>query len=96
MSQVWIFAAKQELLKMPMAKTTQSFSDSAPKNNPKIAIAVFIENAGFGAEYAAPIASLMIEKYLNKVISPERKYLEERMFKSTLNPTPESLLANID
>ncbi|MCB9309272.1 MAG: penicillin-binding protein 2 [Lewinellaceae bacterium] len=72
------------------------FFGFAPKNNPKIAIAVFIENAGFGAEYAAPIASLMIEKYLNKVISPERKYLEERMFKSTLNPTPESLLANID
>ena len=33
-------------------------------NNPKIAIAVFIENAGFGGTWAAPIASLMIEKYL--------------------------------
>jgi penicillin-binding protein 2 len=36
----------------------------APKDNPKIAIAVYVENAGFGATYAAPIASLMIEKYL--------------------------------
>ncbi len=36
----------------------------APKDDPKIAIAVYIENAGFGATYAAPVASLMIEKYL--------------------------------
>jgi len=36
----------------------------APKNDPKIAIAVYVENAGFGATYAAPVASLMIEKYL--------------------------------
>lgn len=37
----------------------------APKYNPKIAIAVFVENGGFGATIAAPIASLMIEKYIN-------------------------------
>ena len=36
----------------------------APKENPKIAIAVYVENQGFGTTYAAPIASLMIEKYL--------------------------------
>ena len=54
----------------------------APKDNPKIAIAVFIENGGFGATYAAPIASLMIEKYLNKEI--KRKYIEERMFNGSL------------
>jgi penicillin-binding protein 2 len=36
----------------------------APKDNPKIAIAVFVENGGFGSTVAAPIASLMIEKYL--------------------------------
>jgi penicillin-binding protein 2 len=40
----------------------------APKNDPKIAIAVFIENGGFGSTVAAPIASLMIEKYLNNKI----------------------------
>ena len=38
----------------------------APKENPKIAIAVFIENGYWGSRWAAPIASLMIEKYLNK------------------------------
>jgi penicillin-binding protein 2 len=41
----------------------------APKDNPKIAIAVFVENAGFGGTWAAPIARLMIEQYLNKKIS---------------------------
>jgi penicillin-binding protein 2 len=49
----------------------------APKDNPKIAIAVYVENAGFGATYAAPIASLMMEKYLKDSIS--RKSLEERI-----------------
>ena len=40
----------------------------APKDNPKIAIAVFVENGGYGSTVAAPIASLMIEKYINKDI----------------------------
>ncbi len=49
----------------------------APKDNPKIAIAVYVENAGFGATYAAPVASLMIEKYLTNTIS--NKYSEQRI-----------------
>jgi penicillin-binding protein 2 len=49
----------------------------APKDNPKIAIAVYVENAGFGATYAAPIASLMMEKYLKDSVT--RKPLEERI-----------------
>ena len=41
----------------------------APKENPKIAVAVFVENGGFGVSAAAPVASIMIEKYLKgKVI----------------------------
>lgn len=40
----------------------------APRVNPKIAIAVYVENAGAGATYAAPVASLMIEKYLTRKI----------------------------
>lgn len=56
----------------------------APKDNPKIAIAVFVENAGWGASYAAPIASLMIEKYLRGSILPERKHMEERMINANL------------
>ena len=51
----------------------------APKDNPKIAIAVYIENAGFGGTWASPIASLMIEKYLTDSISrPDlEKYLQD-------------------
>jgi penicillin-binding protein 2 len=45
----------------------------APKDNPRIAIAVYIENAGYGATYAAPVASLMIEKYLKGEISNKRR-----------------------
>ncbi len=56
----------------------------APKDNPKIAVAAYVENGGFGATYAAPIASLLTEMYLNKEISQERKYLEERMLNSNL------------
>lgn len=56
----------------------------APKDNPKIAIAVYIENGGFGGTYAAPIASLMIEKYLKNEISSNRKWLEDRMLNADL------------
>jgi penicillin-binding protein 2 len=52
--------------------------------NPKIAVAAYIENGGFGASYAAPIASLLTEKYLNKEISANRKELEKRMKNSNL------------
>ena len=45
------------------------FMAFAPRENPKIAISVYVENAGFGATWAAPIASLMIEKYLTDSIT---------------------------
>jgi len=48
----------------------------APIENPKIAIAVYVENAGWGAAHAAPIASLMIEKYINDQIAPSREWIE--------------------
>lgn len=56
----------------------------APKDNPKIAIAVYIENGGFGGTYAGPITSLMIEQYINKEISTNRKWLEDRMLNADL------------
>lgn len=49
----------------------------APKDNPKIAVAAYIENAGFGAAWACPMASLMVEKYLNGQISSKRAWLEK-------------------
>ena len=51
----------------------------APRVHPKIAIAVTVENAGYGATWAGPIASLMIEKYINDSISAKRKPMEDRM-----------------
>jgi penicillin-binding protein 2 len=45
------------------------FTAFAPKDHPKIAISVYVENTGFGGSYAAPIASLIIEKYLSDTIS---------------------------
>jgi penicillin-binding protein 2 len=52
----------------PHGKDHSVFIAFAPKNNPKIAIAVYVENAGFGSTWAAPIASLMIEKYLTDTV----------------------------
>lgn len=57
----------------------------APKDNPKIAVAAYIENGGFGATWAAPIASLMVEKYLNGEISAgQRADLENRIVTTSL------------
>ena len=56
----------------------------APRENPQIAIAVYVENAGFGATWAAPEASLMVEKYLNGEIAQNRKYLEDRISQANL------------
>ncbi len=51
----------------------------APKDDPKIAIAVYVENAGGGSAVAAPIAGLVIEKYLKDSIAPNRLSVEERI-----------------
>lgn len=56
----------------------------APKDNPKIAVAAYVENGGFGATWAAPIASLLTEMYLTGEISPERKPLETRVLEGNL------------
>ncbi|HON19191.1 MAG TPA: penicillin-binding protein 2 [Salinivirgaceae bacterium] len=68
----------------PHGKDHSIFIAFAPKNNPKIAIAVYVENAGFGATWSAPIASLMIEKYLNDSINPNRKFIEDRILQANL------------
>lgn len=54
----------------------------APRENPQIALAVFVENGYWGARWAAPIASLMIEKHLTKTV--KRKWLEQRMVNGSL------------
>ncbi len=72
----------------PHGKSHSWFSCFAPEKNPQIAVAIIVENAGWGASYAAPIASLVVEKYVNGKISEKRKALEERMMKAVLIDTP--------
>ncbi len=66
----------------PHGEDHSVFIAFAPKDTPKIAISVYVENGGFGSTYAAPIASLMIEKYLTDTIT--RKWIEKRILDSNL------------
>jgi len=66
----------------PHGQDHSIFIAFAPKNNPKIAIAVFVENGYWGSRWAGPIATLMIEKYLNGKTT--RPWEEERMFNGSL------------
>ncbi|MDE7461865.1 MAG: penicillin-binding protein 2 [Muribaculaceae bacterium] len=75
-------AGKTGTAQNPHGRDHSVFMGFAPFENPKIAIAVYVENAGFGAAYGVPIGSLMIEKYLKGEISPARKGIEERMLNS--------------
>ena len=80
-------AGKTGTAQNPHGEDHSVFIAFAPKDNPKIAIAVYVENAGFGGTWAAPIASLMMEKYLTDSIS--NKIKEQRILEANLmNVTP--------
>ncbi|EAR13965.1 putative penicillin-binding protein 2 [Polaribacter irgensii 23-P] len=64
----------------------------APKDNPKIALAIFVENGGYGSAIAAPISSLLIEQYLNGKISEATKYRETNMMKISLQAEYDKLI----
>lgn len=66
----------------PHGKDHSIFIAFAPKENPKIAVAVYVENGGYGSTWAAPIASLLIEKYLKDSIS--RPYVEKRILEGKI------------
>ena len=66
----------------PHGKDHSMFIAFAPKENPQIALSVIVENSGYGSVWAAPMASLMIEKYLNDTIT--RPYIEKRMLDGNL------------
>ena len=68
----------------PRGDDNSVFICFAPKDNPKIAVAAYIEHGSFGARWAAPIASLLVEKYLTGEISPQRGYLETRVLEGNL------------
>ncbi len=60
------------------------FMGYAPRHDPQIAICVFVENAGFGATFAVPIARLMMERYLKETLSPDAEETERRMVSTTI------------
>jgi penicillin-binding protein 2 len=66
----------------PRGADNSVFICFAPMDNPKIAVAAYVENGGFGASYAAPMASLMVEKYLKGEV--KRSALEQRMKETNL------------
>lgn len=68
-------------------KDNSVFVCFAPMEDPKIAIAVVVENAGFGGTWAGPISSLMMEKFLNDSLRPERVKEVERIAASNLMPS---------
>ncbi|MEO6914236.1 MAG: penicillin-binding transpeptidase domain-containing protein, partial [Chitinophagaceae bacterium] len=59
----------------------------APKDDPKIVVAVIVQNGGFGATWAGPMAYLMVEKYLNDTLRAERLKEVERISKANLMPS---------
>jgi penicillin-binding protein 2 len=68
----------------PHGKDHSLFVAFAPRENPRIAIGLMVENGGWGASWAAPIGTLMIEKYLNDTV--KRTDLEKRMFEGVVYP----------
>ncbi|MEN9698911.1 MAG: hypothetical protein RLZZ301_109 [Bacteroidota bacterium] len=75
-----IVCGKTGTVQNPHGEDHSVFFAFAPMNNPKIAIAVFVENAGWGGSWAAPIAQLMIEKYLKRKVTDKDK--EKRMMEA--------------
>jgi len=73
-------AGKTGTVQNPHGENHSVFIAFAPLDNPKIAISVIVENAGYGSLWAAPIASLMVEKYLNRQIN--RPAFEKRILEA--------------
>ncbi len=76
-------AGKTGTAQNPHGKDHAIFIGFAPVDNPRIAVAVVVENAGFGATWAAPVASLMMEQYLTDTI--RRRDLRKRIANAVLN-----------
>jgi len=71
------------------------FTSFAPMEQPQIVVTVLIENGGFGSVSAAPVAGLVIEKYLNREISQRRKYIYEYVLNFKPKPLEKDTLQEI-
>lgn len=85
-------AGKTGTVQNPHGEDHSTFIGFGPVEEPKIAIAVYVENAGGGGKFAAPIATLLMEKYLRGSISESRKRRETEMMEANLmDPRPKKL-----
>jgi penicillin-binding protein 2 len=84
-----IVCGKTGTAENPHGNDHSVFIAFAPKDDPKIAISVYVEYGVWGARYAAPIASLLIEKYLTDTISANKIWVENRMLTSKLSANDE-------
>ena len=66
-----VICGKTGTAQNPHGEDHSIFIAFAPKNNPKIALAVYVENGGWGSTWAAPIASLMIQKFTQSKINSD-------------------------
>ncbi len=78
------FGGKTGTAQNPHGDYHSIFAGFAPIENPEIVVAVIVENAGGGSAFAAPITSLIIEKYLNDTIMDSRKWLEKSILDAIL------------
>ena len=78
-----LMCGKTGTVQNPHGKNHSVFIGFAPMDNPKIAIAVIVENGGFGGSYAAPISSFIVEKYLTDSIKPKANGYTVKAFAET-------------
>ncbi len=81
-----LYCAKTGTAQNPHGEDHSVFVCFAPKDNPTIAIAVVVENAGVGSKWAGPIAGFMMEQYLNNSIATSKRADFERICKADLRP----------
>jgi penicillin-binding protein 2 len=83
------YCAKTGTAQNPHGKNHSIFVCFAPKDNPRVAVAVVVENAGYGATWAGPISSLLMEKYLNDTLTVESKRKSDEL--ATVDLMPQSI-----
>ncbi|WP_345950927.1 penicillin-binding protein 2 [Mucilaginibacter sp. PAMB04274] len=83
-----VMCGKTGTVQNPHGKNHSVFVAFAPRENPKIAIAVVVENAGYGSSWAAPIASYLVEKYLRDTITKPKAEVRYILNANLLPPPP--------
>lgn len=78
------YCGKTGTIQNPHGEDHSAYIAFAPAENPKIAILVYVEGGGYGSTHAAPMASLIIEKYLNDTISSVRQRFETELMEKNL------------